>query len=297
MPRLRRNCRRQSHCCGRAGRRRRFCKPREHDTRIAVDATLKRLVESFADLAGHPSSAPETILESVRSELGKKVALEGGELSDYASTLLFASTDGRRYLAGQLGDGMIAVQGIGGANALCEPARGEYKNETVFVTTPRAARFFCVAAGSCSEVFGFVLMSDGSAESLYHRASRSFARAIWSLGEWLDQRNPADVSKALAANIQEIIRQQTGDDCSLGILRKVVVKSDDLAQRPSAFQSSFVDRRSAVGLKNMLITLEALENVGRPIKAICTATGLSETTVYKNVRFLETACQFTCRRA
>ena len=57
----------------------------------------------------------------------KTAAFTGATVSDYASTLLFAATDARGFVAGQLGDGMVAVQRGDGTIPLFEPVRGEYR--------------------------------------------------------------------------------------------------------------------------------------------------------------------------
>ncbi len=163
----------------------------EEGVRITVATFLKLVVESFDQLRAHSAAAAETVVRSVRTELNKTAALTGATVSDYASTLLFAATDARGFVAGQLGDGMVAVQRGDGTIPLFEPVRGEYKNETIFVTSPDATRLFSVVTGECDSVMSFVLMSDGSAESLYHRPTRSFAHAVCTLAGWLDNHSPA----------------------------------------------------------------------------------------------------------
>jgi hypothetical protein len=266
----------------------------EEGARIAVASVLKLAGESFTELHKLGSKAAEVFIRSIKAELGREADRTGGTLSDFATTLLFASCDGRRFIVGQLGDGMIAVQEGERVVPFCEPMKGEYKNETVFVTSPGAERFFSISTGACDSVMSFVLMSDGSADSLYHRPSRSFAQAVSTLATWLDNHSPADVVEALNESIRDAIRNRTGDDCSIGILRKVMVSAQDLAKRPRPFLSAYLNRRSIVGLQNMLNTLTAIEALNghqRRVQKICASTGLSETTVRKNLRFLLDVCQ------
>src|SRR5208337_2380058 len=201
---------------------------------IAVNVLLRIIERSFSSFSQQPSdSIGKLIISSMADGIESAAQTAGVAPREFASTLLFAATGGGFLIAGQLGDGLIAVQKNGRMVPLCEPAKGEFKNETVFVTSPNAAKHIFVTLGPCDAVAGIVLMSDGSADSLFHNESRTFAQAVNNMAGWLDRHTPADVSKALRENLWNVIRNRPGitDDCSIAVLRRVSIEVEDLAQR------------------------------------------------------------------
>jgi hypothetical protein len=268
----------------------------EHGSRLAVNAMLQLVANRFAALYDlPPAAASDLIVSHIRAELAHAAEKTDAALADFACTLLFAAVDGQRFLAGQVGDGLIALQEGERATLLCAPAKGEFKNETVFVTSTDAVHCFVVSSGKSDALTGFALMSDGSADALYDYRGRRFGSALSRLAVWLDSHSPGDVSQALEANLREVIRSKSGDDCSLAVLRRVVVGIEELRHRPMPFQTSLLNRRSSLGLKNMLAILPVVTSVANDrtrVQQICQHSGLSRSTVYRNLRDLRRMYQF-----
>lgn len=190
--------------------------------RIVIASTLKLLrteFHSLLEIGGEPCA--ERIIQRLQYGLDRYAQRQGIVRGELASTLLFVATDGREYLCGQVGDGRIAR-----CNADCsvatpvfEPAKGEYFNQTVFVTDPDALDHCELEWGELDHIGGFALMSDGTEESLYQRRAGTFAPALLKMFGWLDRRSEATVRAALTRNLREILSQRTGDDLGLALMR------------------------------------------------------------------------------
>lgn len=167
------------------------------------------------------SEIAEKILGRLRRSLTRCAERENIPFGSLASTLQFAATDGTHYLCGQLGDGRIALfnRDLTTAESPFEARKGEFFNQTVFVTSDSAYVDLDLEWGSMSDIGGFALMSDGSEESLFNRVESRFAPALNRMIGWLDVYSERKVREALAANLGKTLKDKTGDDLSLALMR------------------------------------------------------------------------------
>lgn len=165
------------------------------------------------------------VLTVVRDRLDRAAQRRGCARTDLATTLLAVAASGDRFVAVHVGDGVIGVMRRDGPDVLSAPDNGAYVNETTFVTSARAHESMRLIRGPLEGVEGFILMSDGSAESLYDPRSRRLAGACAKLNRAIG-RPEAQGLRARAAHreVREIlatrIRAATRDDCSLAILAR-----------------------------------------------------------------------------
>jgi hypothetical protein len=161
----------------------------------------------------------QIIHESLEEEVTEKIVLK-----DLSSTLLFVAVNDSKYIAGHIGDGIIGYMSSKGErmtiNVLSFPEKGEYHNSTFFTTSPNVQEHLRIYRGSMEKIEGFILMSDGSDESLFNRHEEKFAPAVGRFFEWMNEYPPEAVSKALYRNIEEKICFKTTDDCSVGVIIK-----------------------------------------------------------------------------
>lgn len=146
------------------------------------------------------------------------------ELRDLASTFLAAVATKDKYMVVHVGDGVVGAEDDGRLVVLSSPDNGEFANETVFVTSPRAADSMRVVRGDMSSVRGFILMSDGTAESLHNQRTDSLAKACSKLMQIVADghgsgKNP-EFKKQLRRIMDTVIRDRTDDDCSVAILAR-----------------------------------------------------------------------------
>lgn len=186
------------------------------------------------------------ILNMVLEEL-KKVADENNiELKSLASTLLFAVIKNKKFICGHIGDGVIGIFGDFKLNnaeindikddinnvdvnkkikLLSAPQNGQYANETTFTTSINAKENFRIYCGEFitsaqdendKNFRGFVLMSDGSAESLFSKNKLEFASALERI---LNINFTFRIADLFTKSLLEKVSTKTGDDCSLAVIK------------------------------------------------------------------------------
>lgn len=109
------------------------------------------------------------------------------------------------------------------------PDNGEYGNATIFVTTKNAdAHLNLIKGEMCDpnrEIYGFVLMSDGSGESFYQSREK---RLMPILGKLLHEaRHNKESAQRRMEEIMEKVKEKTTDDCSLNLIVKRLQDAGD----------------------------------------------------------------------
>lgn len=161
-----------------------------------------------------------SILGSVRAKLREKSDELGCAISDLASTLLFVAVSDNRYIIGHIGDGVIGyLDGIT-LRVASLPNNGEFANETVFITSINADNAFNLFKGKVQSIIGFVIMSDGTEASLYHKKTGSLSKTIVRLIGKTFTYEKKVMESQLIATFENVIRQKTQDDCSIAILSR-----------------------------------------------------------------------------
>jgi len=104
--------------------------------------------------------------------------------------------------------------------------KGEFLNETTFVTSRRALEKFQLARGMATTVSACVLMSDGAEEGLFNRASQTLAPAVESIANWVSSLHPIrKVDAALALQLRTLLRAKTFDDLGLACMSQLAGSS------------------------------------------------------------------------
>ena len=150
-------------------------------------ACSRRSFDEVYSLCGDdPCAARQRIHRHLIELLDRAAARHDCATNDLASTLLFVAHKAGRFVAGHIGDGVIAqLEADGAPVTLSYPDNGEFANSTVFVTDPSALDKFRLFHGeSDPNLIGFALMSDGCAESLYDKKTGRPATAIAKLLAW-----------------------------------------------------------------------------------------------------------------
>jgi len=261
----------------------------EQGAQLAVSATLDLLTASFDSLyVDERSVVHERIVGAAISRIAEAAEAARVDVMHFASTLIFVAVKEDRFIAGHVGDGIIGRERDGQREVLSHPKRGEHVNETVFVTSRSAASDLAIERGPTTGVTAFAVMSDGAAESLYLRSKGTMAPAVTSMWRWLDAHAPEVVDSALEANLRDQLRLSTGDDCSLGLLRRVRVTPDQLSSSSAAFVRAFLDCRSPRGVRNRLAVLAALDRANTPpsVADVSARSSLSARAVRRHARFL-----------
>lgn len=169
-----------------------------------------------------PTVEPLRILTPIHKALEMNAEELSCTLADLAATLLVVAAKRHEgqvaWFAAHMGDGVIAADFGAGTRLLSSPENGEFGNCTYFVTDRHAPLHLRVYSGIAPEAT-FLLMSDGTAESLFRRHDQSLAPAVSHLLAWSRELTSRALKRVLTRNLKELIRPRTMDDVGIALLR------------------------------------------------------------------------------
>lgn len=190
--------------------------------RTAARAAAVYVTANFAEVAtaidhGRLAEVAKNLLGEIICALSHKRFAKLTGVQEYASTLLFAATNKKRVIVGQLGDGGIGLITDKPRLAFQIP-KGEFANQTYFTTSPLASQHLQLGLLPITDLQGIILFSDGTAQSLIENKSNAFAPAAATMVGWLQNNSVTVVQEALSTNLREHFVMRTHDDCSLSIM-------------------------------------------------------------------------------
>lgn len=178
---------------------------------LAVKSAL--LLADRVDV-GDPFAWVRLMIEDVRDRITRLATAEGRDSGDYATTLAVAVLTAQGIYVAQVGD-TIAVAGHQGRYETVAPAlRGEYVNETTFVTDDGALDQARLTVNPATEVDAVFLSTDGLRMKILDdlTAVTPFAPFFEDVVAYL--RSPEAVEDAIRQFLVGL-DDQTGDDKSL----------------------------------------------------------------------------------
>lgn len=171
------------------------------------------------------------ILTYLLDMLGVKSSELSCEISHLASTLLAVAVKKGRFISIHIGDGVIGALGNTTIEVISEPDNGELANETTFVTSENAASHLRLYRGQAKRYSGFILLSDGSGNSLYDKRERALAKAITKLFYACKNVDSETMCGLLSELLDEQLTKRTDDDCSIAIMARDRRKLNRLYRR------------------------------------------------------------------
>ncbi len=102
------------------------------------------------------------IIERMQRSLQKTADVQQTVVRELSSTLLFVLTDGRRYIIGHLGDGVIIGEREHCWDILSFPQNGTTSKSTFLTTMPAVERHFRIHCMECGNLHRIWLMTDGT---------------------------------------------------------------------------------------------------------------------------------------
>ena len=188
-------------------------------TRTAATTATWNLLE----LAGPPDAATlEEVLTcaatGARRSLEKMACQTGEPLSSYANTLLLAVQTDTLLGAAQVGDGGIVVSDChGGFRLFTSPQRGEYANQTTFVTSGNSLESLEIRVAE-AQPRSLAMFSDGLQNLVIESATQQPFRPFFdNVFQWLEkQTDPRQVESELAGLLRSPrVTGRSDDDITL----------------------------------------------------------------------------------
>jgi hypothetical protein len=182
----------------------------------------KRLADASSSTSGRLSRKHRKLFSAIYTEFLNTVRnfnCKNARFKDFSATCLFACVSKGNFIAAHIGDGVIGIQRRNSLDVLSSPENGEFVNSTYFITSNDAAQHFRVYTGPVKPITGFVLMSDGAAESLYDSDNSRLAPVVTKIVDESEQNNDG-FRDDLLTSMETVIKQATGDDCSIAVLTR-----------------------------------------------------------------------------
>ena len=228
----------------------------------------------------------DQIVAACREEMKKRAKELECPVSELAATVAFVAVAGDEIISGNLGDGVVVAFSSGTAEVLIAPDRGEFANETVFVTSSDAGERLRIVKGSRGDYDGFAVMSDGAGESLYHRRTGFIPPAFVRVFSWLEEFGSRKVRDAFGEQVMPLLVDRTQDDCTLAVMRRTCVCENEIDGKTEALQMELLGARNRRGLRNRLAVLDGYRR-GLDDDGVSRVTELSQRTVRGHRRVVD----------
>lgn len=193
-----------------------------HGAECVVESMSAYIVDNFKKIIENNDGKQVKldILNDLKQVLDKKSIDLNCRLNDLASTLLLVAVCEEKFLIIHIGDGVIGYLDGEQLKIASSPDNGEFANVTTFTTSNEALASMRLIKGDIKNISGFVIMSDGTEQSLYHKPSKSLAQAIVKLMHRTCLISYDVMRSQLIDSFNSIIIQNTQDDCSIAIMAR-----------------------------------------------------------------------------
>ena len=182
------------------------------------DLFIHHFEELFANEDGRQVKL--AIMEKVLTDINSKAEELNCTPKDLAATMLVVAENNDRFIIAHIGDGVIGYLDGDVLKTASAPSNGEHANETYFVTSKDAINTMKLFKGSIKSIAGFVLMSDGTEQSLYNKKSNTLSPAIIKLMQRNIILDEDVMCEQLDSTFKNVIITRTHDDCSIALLSR-----------------------------------------------------------------------------
>lgn len=162
----------------------------------------------------------QLLIKNIQQLLQSVAEYNNCTINDLESTLLMVAIKNDEFIIIHIGDGVIGYLSNDELKIASKPNNGEFANTTVFTTSTNVIASMKIIKGNINHITGFVLMSDGTEISLYHKKENRLAPAIKSIMKYMNLLQLEKVQEQLNQSMERIIRNNTNDDCSIILIVK-----------------------------------------------------------------------------
>lgn len=180
------------------------------------------IVEHFFELlnCNDGRQVKKELIEMLRGSLAEEAISRKCNVLDLSSTLLVAAVYENDFILAHIGDGVIGYLDGNELKVASLPDNGEFSNVTTFVTSSEALASMRIFKGKLNNKDAFVLMSDGTEQSLYHKPTQELANVVKKLMHWTCLIDSEVMHTRLTNAFNSVISRNTQDDCSIAILAR-----------------------------------------------------------------------------
>jgi len=193
---------------------------------LSVKWATRMLVEEFNEfLEAGAFEARLRFIARLRRILLRRARKAGEDLEEFACTLIALGVNrGGQWIVFHVGDGAVVTQVGDELAILSAPKKGEFANQTFFVTDDdcvRHVQLFRYQPGTTWALpQAFALFTDGIENLLINVKNGKVAPVFAKLFDWVRTLPYDVVEKAIYENLRDVLRPRssTGDDCTLVVV-------------------------------------------------------------------------------
>jgi hypothetical protein len=234
------------------------------------------------------------IIKKLKNDLIKKSQELDCDIKELASTLLVVAIVNEEFFILHIGDGVIGFLKNGLLKIASKPENGEFVNSTTFVTSTNVVEKMKMYKGKLSGVSGFVLMSDGTAESLYNKVNKELAPVIKKIMHRNVLVNSEVMYDEIKYSFDNIIVNNTQDDCSIVVASKICTELYGFLDMPYVEKLDFLGIKNKKGSKKRIkryTNIMEYINTPKTNKEIAKYIHLKEKYIKKHIkRLLDVGC-------
>lgn len=260
-------------------------------TKIISKILIDNFDELLFEIQKDRNKVSKYIISNLLIELDEYAKTKNIPIKELSSTLLFVivGIKQNKFISGHLGDGVIGyMDNNGKLDVLSHPENGEYSNSTYFVTSRNSHNYLRLFYGSISDISGFIIMSDGSEDSLYNKQKKILSSVCSQIISWLETNSQSEVSAAIKDNLDEKIKMRTFDDCSISVLKIIKDSMDNILDFNIRNQKLILNLDNTIATINRAKVLSyILRNSPKSVNEISTAVGLTNKTVNSHITALK----------
>ncbi len=194
--------------------------------RITSRFAANYLIDHFEQFFNDGEAQKRCLIREAKRVLEEESLQLSAKLRSFACTIVAVACgiDGK-WIAIHLGDGGIVAKVDGIARGISYPMKGEYSNQTFFVTDKDAEEqikfYSSIDDTNTTAPSGFMVFSDGVERLLIEMKTGEIAVAASNMMDWLRQYGETEVTTAINSELIELFKPRTSDDCTIGILARV----------------------------------------------------------------------------
>lgn len=250
----------------------------ERGSECTVNVTIEELKNKSWRTVPSQAQVEETfhsLVEKVREELYKLATIEGCSFQDLACTLLAFIASPSWLMAMQIGDGFIVIREASSKEyrLLFVPDKGEYINETTFVTSPDVAERTRIIINSISSEFICAATDGIESISLIKKENwRPFPGFFEPLRNHVQSSKSSELKELELSKFlnSERLNQATDDDktlilCTYGDTPKALKETNQMAIHSDSNRQRN-SRRDNIKVDAFALDRETFQDILRPSK-------------------------------
>lgn len=187
----------------------------EEGALLVVQEALQFLHDHFEACFESDSYLKIDCLDYLQQSLENYAQEKNCSVRDLYSTLMLIAVKDDRLIGLHIGDGVMGSVKNDEIQVFSKPTNGEFLNETVFVSLAQAGMKMKIYKEENFSADGFILMSDGAAESFYNRIDETLVPVLGKLADELRSEDPKSFTGDLIYTFEDLLTRRTSDDCAI----------------------------------------------------------------------------------